>query len=238
MKDILKIMRFDFLTAKPFALVEFIIFSFFCLILSLLFSPMICSYIIFGAMIFVIPLQNIADKNDFKKLYGILPVKRRNITRARFIYIFTVHFLTEIIEILFAFISVKLKLYRILPNQDSEMLQMIKNSFNSSFLTFVLIFSLFSLLCLIFTYIEMMGQIYGRENEFKILMITIGVIAFIIMGFLVLSNRGIIPVFSVPKLPASTSGRVMLAVVLNIILFGISILFGEITAAKLEKREL
>lgn len=238
MEDILKIMRFDFLTAKPLALVEFIILSFFCLILSLLFSPMLCSYIIFAAMIFIIPLQNIADKNNFNQLYGILPVKRKNITRARFLYIFLIHFITEIIEILIACVSISLKLYRILPNQESAPIQMIKNSFSNYITTFYAIIGIFAVVCLIFLYVEMIGQIYGRENEFKIIIITLGVIVFIIMGFIFLSNKGIIPMLKVPSIPTSNTGKIILAVVINIIIFGLSTLFGEITANKVSKREL
>lgn len=238
MKDILKIMRFDFLTAKPIVLTEVIIISTFCFILSLFFSPMICSYIVFMAIVCVIPLQNIADKNDFNKLYGILPVKRKNITRARFLYIFLIHFITEIVGILMASISMALKLYHILPNQESEKIQMIKNSFSDYVTTFSSIVGIFTILCLIFLYVEMMGQIYGRENEFKIITITLGVIVFIIMGFLFLSNKGIIPMLKVPSLPSSDIGKIILAVVINIIIFGLSVLFGEITANKLAKREL
>lgn len=105
MKEILKIMRFDFLTAKPFALVTFIISAVVFFVLSLILSPIINAYISFMAMIFVIPLQSVADKSDFNKLYGILPVKRSNITRARFLYIFCVIFASEILEFVLAVIS-------------------------------------------------------------------------------------------------------------------------------------
>ncbi|MDE7364709.1 MAG: ABC-2 transporter permease, partial [Ruminococcus sp.] len=120
MKEILKIMRFDFLTAKPFALGIFIIGAVLFFTLSLLFSPIINAYISFVAMIFVMPLQSVADKSNFNKLYGILPVKRSNITRARFLYIFLVIFASEIIEFILAVISRSLKLYRLLPNQNTE----------------------------------------------------------------------------------------------------------------------
>ncbi|MDE6591454.1 MAG: ABC-2 transporter permease [Oscillospiraceae bacterium] len=95
MRKILKIMRFDYLTARPLAAGPAVIFAAICFSLSLFLAPMICSYITFGAMIFVISLQSAADKSDFHKLYGTLPVQRSNITRARFLYIFLVHFAAE-----------------------------------------------------------------------------------------------------------------------------------------------
>ena len=238
MKDIQKIIRFDYLTAKPLGLPSFLVVAVMCFGLSLFFSPIICGYIIFGAMIFVIPLQGMADKNGFNKLYGILPVKRKNITRARFIYIFLINFISEITEIILALISINLKLYRILPNQDSEMLQMIKDSFEDNHLTFTVIVGMFAFLCFCFLYMEMMGQIFGRENEMKILTISIGVFVGLIAGFLWLSEHGIIPIFMLPSIPSSVSGKIILAVVINIISFLTSIIFGEITANKVSKREL
>ena len=91
MKDILKVTRFDYITAKPIAfggiMLSVLIFG----SLSLFFSPMICSYISIIAMICIVPLQKTADKSDFNKLYGILPVDRRSITRGRFLYIYLVY---------------------------------------------------------------------------------------------------------------------------------------------------
>ena len=238
MKDILKIMRFDFLTAKPVALISFLLVLIICCGLGLVFSPMICGYTMFGAMVFVIPLQSMADKNNFNKLYGILPVERKNITRARFLYIFLVHFASEIIEFISAVIAKALKLYRLLPNQDGEMLQMIRESFADTNLIFTIIIGMFAFFCICFSYMEMMGQIFGRENEMKIITISLGVVVVLIVGFLTLSEHDIIPTFSLPSMPSSVSGKIILAVVINIVMFLLCMIFGEITAKKLSGREL
>ena len=238
MKDILKIMRFDFLTAKPLAfggmLFTVVVFG----ILSMLFSPIIASYITFASMIFVIPLQGIADKNGFHKLYGILPVERKSITRARFLYIFSVHFVTEVLELLIGWIGRTAKLYLLLPNQESANMLMVKKSFEDINLSLDMVFGMFVFCCLIFSFMEMMGQIFGRENEFKIILITIGIIALIAFIFSILSEHDIIPIIKLPSLPESVSGMMILGAVANIIIFGICVLFGEITASKLAKREL
>ena len=238
MKEILKIMRFDFLTAKPFALGGVIITAVLFSLLSLFFSPMICAYITFGAIMFLVPLQSIADKSNFNKLYGILPVQRKNITRARFMYIFFVHFLSELIEVLIIVISMSLKLYRVLPNQNGEMMQMVKDSFSDTSLIFIVGLGMFSLFCLMFGYMEMMGQIFGRENEMKIILITLGVLSVLAIGFFMLVDHDIIPTFKLPDLPTTLKGKVILSVILNIVMFGLCLLFGEITANKLAKREL
>ena len=238
MKDILKIMRFDYLTARPLAISPAVIVVVIFFALSLFFAPLICSYITFGAMVFVIPLQGVADKSGFHKLYGTLPVKRGNITRARFLYIFLVHFAAEMLELVLAVTAASLKLYRVLPNQNGEMMQLVKESFEDTNLTLLMIFGVFTVFCLIFSYMEMMGQIHGRENELKIIMITLGVLTVLYVGFLILSDHGIIPTIQVPSLPDTVQGFMLLGAALNIVMFGICLIFGEITVNKLAKREL
>ncbi|MDE6594830.1 MAG: hypothetical protein K2K44_02325 [Oscillospiraceae bacterium] len=238
MKDILKIMRFDFLTAKPLALRAFIVIAVLFSLLSLFFAPLICSYITFGAMVFVIPLQAVADKSGFHKLYGTLPVRRKSIARARFLYIFLVHFAVEMLELVLAAAAMSLKLYRVLPNRNGEMMQMVKDSFGDTKLTLLMVIGMFTVSCLIFSYMEMMGQICGRENEFKIIMITLGILTVLLVGFLILSDRGIIPAINVPSLPDTAQGVLLLGAALNIVMFGICLIFGEITANKLARREL
>lgn len=238
MKDVLKLMRFDFLTARSMALGAFAVIAFMCFLLSLFFSPLICAYITFGIMTFILPLQSVADKNDFNKLYGILPVQRKSITRARFLYIFLAHFITQLLEIVLAFISSSLQLYRLLPNQNSATMQMVHDAFNNSSLTFITITGVFILLCLVFSYLEMMGQIHGKENEIKILIITLGVIGILVIGYFILSADNIIPSLKLPNLPTTIIGKAILGVCLNLVTFGICMLFCEITANKLAKREL
>ncbi len=238
MREILKIMRFDYLTARPLAVIPAVTTVVIFFGLSLFFAPLICSYITFGAMIFVIPLQAVADKSGFNKLYGTLPVKRRNIARARFLYIFLVHFAAEILEFVLAVTAMSLKLYRLLPNQNSEMMQMVKESFEDTRLTLLMIIGVFSVFCLIFSYMEMMGQIHGRENEFKIIMITLGVLTLLLFGFLTLSDYGIIPKIHMPSLPGTVQGLLLLGAALNMVMYGICLIFGEITAHKLANREL
>lgn len=238
MKDVLKIIRFDFLTAKPLVSKAYLIIVALCFLLSLFFSPMVCCYITFGAMSFVIPLQTIAEKSSFHKLYGILPVERKNITRARFLFIFLVPFFTELIEIGLALIAMWLRLYRMLPNKNTQMMQMVKTSFSDTVTTFSAIVLMFVSLCLIFAYMEMMGQIFGRENEMKIIVITLSVIVVLAVGFVNLLEHNIIPSFQLPKLPATTLGRVLLIAAMNMVMFGLCTIFGEITANKLARREL
>ena len=238
MKDILKIMRFDYLTAKPYAALEMIFVIVLFGILAMLFSPIIAVYITFAAMVFVIPLQGVADKNGFNKLYGILPVKRSSITMARFLYIFLVHFVTELIEAVLIITAKSVRLFRILPNQNGEMMEMVKDSFADTPLTLYMLFGIFAFFCLMFTYMEMMGQIHGRENEFKILMITVLVLTVLAFGYMTLSSHDILPMMRFPDVPEKPGKIIALGAVLNLVMLGLSLVFGWITTRKLAKREL
>lgn len=238
MKEVLKVMKFDFLTAKPLALRAYILLCAVCCALSLFFSPIISSYIFFAAMIFVIPLQSVADRCGFNKLYGTLPVNRKNITRARFLYIFLVHFIAELIAGTVAIFSYFFKLYRILPNQEGTAVQFIKNSFYDTKLVFVVAMCFFAFFGLMFSYMEMMGQLFGRENEMKIIVITLGALGALIILISQLFNRGLIPPIILPDIPESFGGRALVALAVNVIMLGICMLFGEITAGRLAKREL
>ena len=238
MKDVLKVMRFDFLTAKPVAFRAVVIIAVICFLLALFFSPFICSYITFAAAVLVIPLQNVADKSGFNKLYGILPVKRKSITRARFIYVFLAYFAAELLETVLALTAIGLKLYRVLPNQEGEAVLFIRESFEDTTLIFVAIIGVFAFFCLMFSYMEMMGQIFGRENEMKIIFISLGVLTALAIILSVLNSYNMLPPIDVPKLPEDIGGKVLVAAAINIVMLGICLLFGEITANKLAKREL
>ena len=238
MKEILKVMRFDYLTARPLALPLMIFAVILFSVLGLLLSPMIPTYICFLSILFVIPLQLTADKCGFNKLYGILPVKRKSIARARFLYIWLVFFITVTVQTLIAVISGELKLVRFLPNQNSEMVVLAVSSFEKTDTALRVIFVTTAFFCLLFAYFEMMAQIFGLENEFKVIMITVAVLTIIAFGFTFLYSKKLLPIIKLPELPSTVPGMLALGAVCFAVLLGICILFGEITAAKFSKREL
>ena len=239
MKDILKIMRFDFLTAKPVAWKEASAVLLLCGGMCLLLMPVSAAFMIFTAMIFLIPLQSTEDRCSFNRLYGVLPVKRKSITRARFLYAFLLHFSAEIIGLLFEIISLQLQLIRFFPDTGTEFYQLMTAQFTSgNFLNFGYIVGMFAVICVLFVYMEMMGQIFGREKEMNVILVTLAVVTVLILGYIQLSNRQILPRISFSGLPETFSGKVALSVCVNIIVFAVCIVFGEITTAAVSKREL
>lgn len=239
MKDILKMMRFDFIGVRGvdkssagnvFAAV-FMIAAYGAAALFL--SPMAAFCLIGAAGALIVPLQS-AKKDDLGRLYGTLPVGRKNITRARFLYIFAVHAAVTVMSFVFAFTAVMLNFNRFVP-KTNDALKILSEEYDPEELMEavpVLIgFAAFS--CLVFAFMEMMGQIHGRENEMKILIILLGAVIVLIMGgVFVLTQLGS-PEIKLPDMPLWAGITVTVIAVL-----GICLLFGEITAAKLAKREL
>ncbi|MBP0973577.1 MAG: ABC-2 transporter permease [Oscillospiraceae bacterium] len=240
MKDILRMMRFDLLSAAPVALVPLIIIVLAMTGIVFLISPATSGFMLTGALLFILPQGTIAEKSDFGKLYGTLPVNRKNITRARFLFIFTCLFAAEVFALVLTWFSLRLQLIRFLPNQEAEFMQVAAATFkNDDVNVYSLTIGFFTIACFAFSFMEMTGQIFGRENDLKVVFIIIGILTVIGVVFSILSDRGIIPEVDVDAiLDQLSSIQTPLCIGINIGLLGLNILFGEITANALAKREL
>ena len=240
MKDILKVMWLDFCTSSQSGMPAFGLFAVMLLLLGLFISPMCPGFCVVSALIFIVPLQGICDKSGFHKLYGILPVSRKSITRGRFAFISAVMLVSELTAAAEIFLARHLLLYRFLPNQNGNTMQLIAETFKpEQFLPYGVSVGFFVVFCVFFSYMQMMGQIFGQENEMKIIMLTIGVITVIGVTFAVLSEHDVIPAVNLEHLTPSTwSGKIAVSIVWNLGALLLCGLFGEITAAKISKREL
>ena len=239
MKDILRIVRLDYITVRATVMPVVLMLSALCAGLSLLIAPMCAAYIQLVVLFYIVPLQNIGEKSGFHKLYGILPVKRKNITRGRFLFLAGSMLLSELEGLLIAIAARELQLYRFLPNQGSSEMQLIAETFSKdSFLCFGTIAGLFAVLCISFSYMEMMGQIFGRENEMKIILITLGAVSALAVAFFELSNRGILPIIRIQDWNLSFAQKCLVSAGVTLAALALNVLFGEITADKIAKREL
>lgn len=239
MKDILNVIRFDFLCVSGTGFKAWCITAIACLIFSLVISPFVGLYLTFGAIFMIFPLNSIAEKSGFNKLYGILPVKPKNITRGRFWYTFSVFLISELTEFGILLLAQNLKLYRFLPNQQGEVALMIAKSFEpgSDLVSFIVGVSAFA--CTAFLYMGMMNQIFGTENEMKILGISTIVLVGVSYGTLWLANHEIIPMVNWDTLTRFVSdNKTLLLIGVHFVVLGLCILFGEITAGVCAKREL
>ena len=240
MKEILNCARLDYLTAKPTAVPIWTAITLMTAVLSLFIAPMISAYGLFSALMILTIPGGTEEKCGFHKLYGILPVQRKNITRGRFCFMYVMLFMSQIITLSITWIAIELQLWRILPSQGGELMQFVEEAFkHEGFINYGASVGIFTVLCIMFCYMEMMGQIFGRENEMKIICITLAVITVIGVGLGWLSNHNILPVISADSLfPKTLSGKIIACIIANLAALALTILFAEITAAKVSKREL
>ncbi len=237
MKDILKVMRFDFLTSWAMFGKAVACIVAFCLILGLFFSPIICVYLCFFPMVLIVPLQAVAEKSGFRKLYGLLPVSRQSIPRGRFLLFFVLFLVSELTALAGGALSMSLRLFRFIP-AGSDLYEFVADSFDDKKTFFMTLIGMHFAMFLIFSYMEMMGQIFGRENEMRIITITLGIVAALLVGFFVLSDNGVLPLIQFPSAPETIAGWAVLGIIAVVVMLGIAILFGEITCRKVTCREL
>lgn len=238
MKDILKMMRFDFISVYGMnggavSIITCLVMAALLSVGALFVSPVFAFCIAASSGAFIVPLQS-AKNSDHGGLYGVLPIARKNITRARFLYIFLIHLVTLCISVLLAVLSVKLDLNLFLP-ADSDSLKTFSEMYDPEtfrkMIPVIIGFVVFS--CVTFAFMEMIGQIHGRQSEMKVLFIIIIAVCVIILGGTFILGQLGYPEIKLPDLPEWLA---MSLVFLGVL--GICVLFGEITASKLAKREL
>ena len=229
-------MRFDFLTVRETGIFPAFFLAALSVTGSFLFGPSYAAALILTSICFIIPLTGATEKSELHKLYGILPVNRKNITRGRFLYIFMLHFIPEMIALLLLKPAFSLKLYRYLPNQGSTNLQLIENAFSSGFRgPCLIIFLVFSLACFAFLYLEFTGQLFGHENDLKSIMILLTVVTAVVMTVTLLGSNGIIHMdFQKIK----NTNTLTVGILANAVMFIITLLLGETAAGKLSAKEL
>ena len=250
MRYILKIIRFDLLTVSTLSVGDFVFVVLFCLLLSLLLSPMIAAMISFCVFGFVYPLQGIADRNGFDKLYGTLPVSRRSVPRARFLYIFAVFFICEAIELVIVSAAVLLNLNKLLfanvslLRRSSAVLTFLQQGYAHPAYVFLTVFAVAVVCCIVLAYLEMTGQIHGRENQLRSIVIGILALAAVFgVAHLLSEYTSLIPKYTLSQTVESLSGvsvgeAAAFGAGVNIAMFAVCMIFGEITAAVVSRREI
>lgn len=234
MKETVKIIKFDIQTLGTSLLISYAVLAVICGLLSLFLAPSVCSYIVFLCFILITPLHGISEKNNFKKLYGVLPVGRKSIVRGRFWYIYLFFLVTEILEFAIGAASHALELHKLVPFHDRSWHSFIEDAFADKMYTFDMIIILFVLLSIIFLFFEMTGQIFGWENEFKVMGVTALAFFILLFGYLELSDN----YEKIDILGFLNNGFALKAAAANAVVLAVNILFCEITAKKVSTREL
>lgn len=118
MREIINLIRLDFTTALKKSVPALIIMTLIMCMVSLSFFPhMSCLYAIFAGLA-VTPVFAVAEQNGYNRLYGTLPVKRRNIVIARFILALIVIAAATVISCAVGLLSAKLEIFRGLNDEN------------------------------------------------------------------------------------------------------------------------
>lgn len=239
MKDVLKMIRFDYIAVRPLTVPYVIVFAAVCLVLALFGIPLGVFCFAAAAAVFA-PVQELAS-SDSRKIYGILPVRRDAFTKAAFIEMTVPLFAGELLSLIFLLISSTSKLYRILPQTAAGIIEgLFDFSRNGSGIAFgelcIILISVY--LCILAAYLEMMSAIQGRENDIKNLLTAIALTAAVIVIIAALSANHIIPPVREWLIPRTVSGKWVFSIILNVIAAGVSVLFCRIAVKKSASREI
>ena len=210
MKDVLKMIRFDYISVKSLTVPYVIGFIAVCLVLALFGIPLGVFCFAAAAAVFA-PVQGLSS-SDTRKIYGILPIRREAVTKAAFLEIIVPLLAGEMLSLVFLMISNSSKLYRIFPKTVvsiiEELFDFSKNDANIAFGELCIILILLSVyLCILAAYMEMMSAIHSRENDVKNLLTAIALTAAVIVVIAALSANHIIPPVQSWLIPETASGK-------------------------------
>ena len=221
MRDILHMMHFDFVSVRRNSLPGACLGVAGLIAFAYLWLPPASLALLFLGSLFL--QQDGSSEAELRRMYGILPVSRRNIVRARFHYIFLLNLAVEILTSAVYLVSLRSTVYRHMHGMNPGLL---------------LVFVLFCMVMIVSSaYMETMGQIFGRENKMRILLITMGVFTAAALGFFALVNADILPAVA-PSLPDTTAGFLKAAVIAHLVAWAVCMILGELTARRMELREL
>ncbi len=239
MENIKRIIRSDLVTLNSgsnkmkWAYIALLVFL---QLFGLTISPLLSGYSsIFVAMMSVTMLFGKEVKNHGEKMYCLLPVKRSDIVKARFITVMSLNIITTVIAFFSMLLSLKLELYLKLVGEDiiSLMMKRTPDMNISRFRICLIAFLLFSGAALITaasmlrTYFKnpnLLGADFGKSEKMS-KRDAVGVTVIIVILLLIFANiSGVIPlgaalviVVQLLSQLASAGGGVLLAAVLLVI---------------------
>lgn len=227
MKDIVKMIRFDFVTSKSLSFYGSLGLIAVTLLLSLLGSPAgaIC---LFAPLMIFAPMSAVATK-DFRLIYGILPVNKNAITRAAFIEIISSLIIGEALALAFFGISRVTGLKDILPESVTNLLGAFAEGDFVKMMP-ALIVAIFVCLSIIGSYLQMILSVKGQEHItlHALLVILIPAIAIIAAIALKIDIMGLI---------VKRAANPAVIAVLNILAVAVNLLFCELSVKMLADRE-
>lgn len=246
MKEILKLIRFDFITSENSTLPIVVSMFVICIIMAAfgVFNPVFGVFLFISCAAFFAPVQSAAENPDFRRVRGILPVGRTAFVRAEFAESIVTLLAGELITLILMGISRSSKLYEVFPAKLEAFCQTM-HGFDGidlgggSFIKFVpLIILVCALLIVIVTFINMRSDIERHEHDIRnvLLIFSAVVIACTVSVWLV--AKKIIPPYEKWLFPSTDAGTWIWGTALNAAAVSIGIIFCRITGKKTADYEI
>jgi len=245
-KEIMKLIRFDFMTSVNSALPFFCGMLIICLILTAfgVFNPVFGVFLFISSAAFFAPAQNAANNPDFRRVRGILPVNRASFVRAEFTETIAALLASEIITLILMGISRLSKLYEIFPPKLEVFCKEIHTCDGidvgeGNIVKFVHLVILVCVLLIVqVTFINMRAAIERHEHDIRnVLLVFSGVIIAIIVSIELVTNR-IIPQYEEWLFPSTDAGTWIWGIALNAAAVALGILFCRIAEKKTADYEI
>ena len=246
MKEIMKLIRFDFITsvnsALPFCGGMLII----CLILTAfgIFNPIFGGLLTVLCAVFFSPAQAAANNPNFRRVRGILPVSRASFVRAEFAETIISVIASELITLIFMGISKISKLYEIFPLKfevfckELHDLDGIEVAPGSIFKFVHLVIFVCALLIVQVTFINMRAAIEKHEHDIRNVLLVFSFVIIAIIASVELVMKRIIPPYDEWLFPSTTAGTWIWGIALNAAAVALGILFCRIAEKKTADYEI
>ncbi len=99
MKEIINLMKFDFIALKKKSFLVYAIIFLGCCVIGFVAFPSCPMFTVMYSGFVVQPIFLMSEQSDFNKFYGIIPVNRRNIVISRFLLTFLTIFVATLLSI-------------------------------------------------------------------------------------------------------------------------------------------
>lgn len=241
MKEIMKMIRFDFITVKQLSMPNFLGFIIICTILS------VCGvfHAVLGVIVFTMftsifsPIQQVMQ-GDQRKIYGVLPVKREAVIKANFAENTGTMLIGEIAAIALTVIGDVSKVYTLLPDKAAEKIAEMKNGLLPAmpFKIRDLMILLCVFICIVYAVLWMLGELEEHKNDIRNMVAAVLVSAVLIVSVILLTMNHILPSPEKYLFPSTVAGEFIWAICLNLAAVAVTVICCRTTVKKLADKEL
>lgn len=246
MKEIMKLIRFDFITSVNSALPFFGGMLIICLILTVfgVFNPVFGVFLFVSGAAFFAPAQNAANNPNFRRVRGILPVSIASFVRAEFTETIAALLATELITLILMGISRLSKLYEIFPLKFEVICKEVHDIDgidvgDGKIVKFVhLVIIVCALLIVQITFINMRAAIERHEHDIRNVLLVFSVVIIVIIASVELVTKRIIPQYEEWLFPSTDAGTWIWGIALNAAAVALGILFCRIAEKKTADYEI